>query len=113
VWPLAFANLIRESDETTIWAGLHARQALILGLAGSVGYVAVLIAPLLAVIAVPTLSTEAMVAVYGIGLIVDVIVGIGLLAIGIRYARLAARGELFSIPVVTPLADRWFRQRHP
>ncbi len=91
---------------------MHARQALIVGVAGSLGYLVVLIAPLLAVIAVPSLSAEATVAIYGVGLIVDIIVGIALLVMGIRYARLAARGTLFSIPVVTALADRWFRLKH-
>jgi hypothetical protein len=51
--------------------------------------------------------------VYGIGLAADVIVGLALLLLGVRYAARAARGELFSIPGVTSIVDRWFRVKSP
>jgi uncharacterized membrane protein len=51
--------------------------------------------------------------VYTVGLVADVIVGITLLLVGLRYSARAARGELFSIPIVTPIVDTWFRLKRP
>jgi uncharacterized membrane protein len=79
----------------------------------SLVYVVVLAFPLVAVIALPTISNDTTIAVYTVGLIGDVIVGIALLLIGLRYAARAARGELFSIPVVTRIVDTWFRLKQP
>jgi uncharacterized membrane protein len=109
VWPLALANMVREDADSTSWARLHARQALVLGALNSVAFFVVLALPLLAVLAIPAISTGATIAVYAAGLAADVAVGVGLLIVGIRYAARAARGELFSIPLVTPLVERWFR----
>jgi uncharacterized membrane protein len=92
-----------------MWARLHARQALVLGALNSVVFFVVLALPLVTVLAIPGISMGATIAVYAAGLLADVVVGIGLLVAGARYAARAARGELFSIPVVTPIVDRWFR----
>jgi hypothetical protein len=109
VWPLALANMVREDEDVSIWARLHARQALVLGVLNSLGFFLVLALPLLAVLAIPGISTGATIAVYAAGLVADAAVGIGLVVVGARYAARAARGELFSIPVVTPMVDRCFR----
>lgn len=73
-------------------------------------FLAVLALPLVAVIAVSTLSNEATIAVYGVGLAADVAVAGAWVVVGLRYAARAARGELFAIPVVTAIADRFIRR---
>jgi hypothetical protein len=113
VWPLALANIVREGDDETIWARLHSRQALVFGLIASLGYLIVLAFPLVAVVTVPSISIGATIVVYTVGLIADLIVAIVLVLVGLHYSAKAARGELFSIPLVTPIVDRWFRLKRP
>jgi uncharacterized membrane protein len=67
--------------------------------------------PLVIVIAIPGISAGATIAIYGVALVVDLLVAILIALIGVRYAAKAARGELFSIPVVTPIVDRWLRTK--
>jgi hypothetical protein len=112
-WPVALANIVREDEHETIWSRLHARQALVLGVAASLTYLVVLALPLLVVLVQPSISAGTTIVVYGIGLAADVIVGLALLLLGVRYAARAARGELFSIPGVTSIVDRWFRVKSP
>jgi uncharacterized membrane protein len=100
---------VREDADSTAWARLHARQALVLGALNSIAFFFVLALPLIAVLAIPAISTGATIAVYTAGLVADVVVGIGLLVVGIRCAARAARGELFSIPIVTPVVECLFR----
>ncbi|GAC1425465.1 MAG: hypothetical protein NVSMB5_19760 [Candidatus Velthaea sp.] len=109
MWPLAAADLIREGDNATIWSRLHARQALLLGLLTTIGYVILLALPLIIMIADPGISTGATIAVYVVGLLADFIAGLTLLVIALRYSGKAGRGELFAVPLVTPLVDRFFR----
>jgi uncharacterized membrane protein len=107
LWPLALANLVREGDTETGWSRIHARQALLLGLTGTIGVLVVMALPLFAVIVTPAITPGATIAVYGVGLIADVIAAALLAAAAIRSAARAARGELFTIPLITPLVDRW------
>ena len=58
-------------------------------------------------VASPTGTT---VAVYSGGLVADVLVFFALAALSLSYASKAARGELFTIPLVGALADRLFRR---
>ncbi len=64
--------------------------------------------PLVVVVTFPNVSTATTVAVYALGLIVDLIVALAALAITLRYSARASRGELFAIPLITPLVDRLF-----
>ena len=107
MWPLALADLVREGEDASIWSRLHARQALVFGLLASVAFVIVLALPLLAVLAVPSISAGATITVYGVGLLADMAAAIAWLVIGLRFAARAARGDLFSVPLVTPIVDRW------
>lgn len=84
-----------------------------LGLLATFGYAVLLALPLLIVIAYPSISTGATVAVYVAGLLADFIAGLALLVIALRYSGKAARGELFAVPLVTPLVDRFFRVQKP
>jgi uncharacterized membrane protein len=105
--------MVREDADSTAWARLHARQALVLGALNSLLFFVVLALPLIVVVAIPAITTGATIGVYAAGLVCDAVVGIGLMFVGIRYAARAARGELFSIPVVTPIVERWFRLDRP
>lgn len=95
--------------DSTFWSRLHARQAFVLGLLASLGYVLVLALPLLVVILVPEITTGGTVILYGVALVVDLIAGLALFIVATRYYGQALRGELFSVPLVSGLVDRWFR----
>ncbi len=71
--------------------------------------IVVLALPLLAVILVPALTTGATVWIYTIGFVADVAGAVSLFITASGYARRARRGELFAIPFVTPIVDRFFR----
>jgi len=107
VWPVALLDLLR-SDDATFWSRLHARQATILGAFASVVLLATLALPLLLVIAIPSLGTRATIVLYSIGLAIDLVVGAGVVLVSVIYAARASKGELFAIPVVTRLCDRFF-----
>ena len=101
--------MAREERDASIWIRVHARQALVLGLLGTIVFFIVLALPLMAVIAFPGMPPDVTIWVYAVGLTIDAITGIGLLVNGLRYATRAARGELFTIPIVTPIVDRWLK----
>ena len=111
LWPLALLALVREAPAASTWTRIHTRQATVYGLAIAVAYVVLLALPLIVVIGVPSISTGTTVALYAAGLAVDVIAFVGLAALTVAYASKAARGELFSIPVVSAITDRVFRLR--
>ncbi len=109
MWPLAVANLVKEGESATIWSRLHARQALVFGVLCSFVFFVLLAFPLVVVLAVPSISPSATIAVYSIGLAADVAFGLIFILVAIRLAARAAQGELFSLPLVTPIVDRWLR----
>jgi hypothetical protein len=111
VWPLAVAALIREDPGASRWSRIHTRQALTFGLAASAGFVTVLALPLLIVIFNAGISTGTTVAVYAAGIALDLLIVIVLTVLAFSYAARAARGELFTIPLVSALADRIFTLR--
>ncbi len=111
VWPLALAAIIREDPEASRWTRIHTRQALTFGLAASIGYVVLMALPLLIVVADGGISTGATVGLYSVGLLIDAIVFIVLAILAFSYAARAGRGELFTIPIVSSLADRVFTIR--
>jgi len=63
------------------------------------------------VIADAQISTGATVAVYSVGLVLDLIAFVALLARAVSYAARAGRGELFTIPLISPISDRVFTIR--
>ena len=111
VWPLAVLDLFSEPADATAWSRLHARQAFVYGIAATVAYLIVLAFPLLLIVAIPPLggSTTAVVWVYALGLLADVIGALVLLGLSLSYRERALKGELFAIPYVSPIADRLFR----
>jgi hypothetical protein len=110
VWPLALVDIVREPADASQWERIHARQAVVFGIAGSLAYVVVLALPLLVVIAVPGITTTVVVAAYAAGLVADIAAGLLLFGLVLYYSGKASRGELFAIPFVTPIVDLVFRR---
>ncbi len=108
VWPLALAALLAETPATSRWTRIHTRQALAFGLGAGAGYVVLLALPLLFVVADAGISTGTTVGVYSVGLTLDVIGFVVLTVLAFSYAARAGRGELFTIPLVSRIADRLF-----
>jgi uncharacterized membrane protein len=111
VWPLALAALLREDPAASRWSRIHTRQALTFGLTATIGYVILLALPMLVVIGDAGISTGMTVIVYTAGLLLDAIGFVVLAYFAFSYAARAARGELFTIPVVSKIADRVFKTR--
>ena len=111
IWPLAVLDLFREPVEATAWSRLHTRQAFVFGIAATVAYLVLLALPLLILIAIPPLagSLTGVVWLYAVGLLADIIGAFVLVGLTLSYRERTLRGELFSIPYVTPIADRVFR----
>lgn len=78
-------------------------------MAASVAYFAILALPFVVVIVASSLSTTAIVWLYAFGVLADLAAAVVWIAAALRYRTRALRGELFSIPFVTPLADRLAR----
>ena len=112
IWPLAVLDLFREPPEATAWSRLHTRQAFVFGIAASFGYVVLHALPLLILIAIPPLaaSLTGTVWLYAVGILADVVGAFVLLGLTLRYRERALHGELFSIPYITPIADRLSRR---
>jgi uncharacterized membrane protein len=108
VWPLAAFDLLRESQLTSRWARIHTRQALVYGLGIMLGYLVLLAIPLVLSIVLPNLPTVAIVAIYGAGLLADLLIALIVLAATIRYSGMASRGEVFEIPIASRFAQRIF-----
>jgi uncharacterized membrane protein len=112
VWPLAAVALVREAPDASRWTRIHARQALMFGLLASFGYVVVLALPLLSeLISGFAISPETTVWIYAAGMLLDLVVFIVLTVLAFSYAARAGRGELFTIPLVSGIADRVFTIR--
>jgi hypothetical protein len=109
VWPLALATLLREDPAASRWSRIHTRQALTFGLAATIGYLILLALPMFVVIGDAGISTGQTVIVYTAGLLLDAIVFVALAYFAFAYAARAARGELFTIPLVSKIADRLFQ----
>ena len=109
VWPLALAAMVREAAGASRWTRIHTRQALTFGLVASIGYVVLLALPLLVVIAdAGHLDRHDGRGIYAAGMLLDAIVFVALIVSAFSYSARAGRGELFTIPVISPIADRIF-----
>ena len=109
MWPLAVLDYVREPPDATAWSRLHTRQALVFGVVGTLAYLILLALPLLVVLLVPAPSTTLVVWLYVLGILADLAGAVFLFARAYGYRTRALRGELFAIPLVTPLADRLAR----
>lgn len=111
VWPLAAVALVRERPEASRWTRIHTRQALMFGILAGIAYVIVMALPLLVVIAFSGISTGMTVGLYSAGLALDAIAFVALTVLAFSYAARAGRGELFTIPIVSNVADKVFTIR--
>jgi uncharacterized membrane protein len=111
VWPLAIVELIREPEDASLWSQIHARQAIAFGTLASVGYVVLLALPLAIVSVVPNVTTRMVVVVYATGILLDLLAALALFGMAVYYAGKASRGEMFAIPLVTAIADRFARRK--
>ncbi len=111
VWPLALAAIMREAPEASRWSRIHTRQALAFGMLSTLGIVVVMALPLLVVIVDADISTGTTLAVYWAGLVLDVLAFGAFAVAAVTYAARAGRGELFTIPLISPLSDRVFTMR--
>ena len=109
MWPLSVVAIFREPANATEWSRLHARQSFVFGLGAIGAYLVLLALPLAVVLLIPDVSTGAVVWLYAAGLLADVVGAVVLFSLAFRYRARALRGELFAIPLVTPLADRFLR----
>jgi uncharacterized membrane protein len=112
VWPLALVDIVREAPDASQWERIHARQAAVFGIAGTLAYLVVLALPLAVVVAAPGITTTAVVAVYAAGMIADLVGALVLFGLVLYYSGRASRGELFAIPVVAKIVDRVFGLVH-
>lgn len=112
MWPVAALELLRRDRPGSLWMRLHARQAAVYGLLGSLLFTIVLALPLFASLALAGASTGTIIAIYGVGAVVDVLLGGALFVITVRYSLRASAGELFDIPYVAELAGRLFPIRN-
>ena len=71
-------------------------------------FFAALALPLILIVAWTGIGTRATIVLYSIGIAVDLVVGVSYVLVSIVYAARASKGELFAIPVVTRLCDRFF-----
>jgi uncharacterized membrane protein len=111
IWPLAVIGMIREDADASNWSRIHTRQALMYGICAIAGALALFTLPLLAVVFLPGVSTGGTVWIYTGGLVLDAVAFVWFLLATLLYASRASRGELFTIPIVSALADRIFRLR--
>jgi hypothetical protein len=111
VWPLAVLDVFREPADATAWSRLHTRQALVYGIVATLAYLALLALPFIVYIVIPPLaaSLTAVVWVYALGLLADIVGAFVLMGLSLSYRERTLRGELFTIRFVTPIADRVFR----
>jgi hypothetical protein len=108
IWPLALFDAFRAAPETTAWARVHSRQAVVFGVLATLAYLVLLAIPLLVVLAVPGIALGIVVWVYAVGMLADVIGAFTLFGLAMTFRERTLRGDLFAIPLVTPLAGRLF-----
>jgi uncharacterized membrane protein len=85
-------------------------QAAVLGVLCTIALFTVLAIPLVIVIALGGPAAGVTIAIYGVALAVDLIVFCVAGWVVVRCAVRAARGELFSVPLITGLSERLFRR---
>ena len=111
-WPLAVFELVRRAPGS-LWYRAHLQQAALLGGLLTGAFFALLAVPLFLVLVLggPALSSAATIRLYAVAMVADIVaLGISVFVI-VAAALRASRGELFTIPIVTPLSRRLFARR--
>ncbi|HTW83532.1 MAG TPA: hypothetical protein VMD91_05615 [Candidatus Sulfotelmatobacter sp.] len=105
VWPLAVLDLLRDRPDATDWSRVHVRQAFVFGILAALGYLVLLALPLLIVLAIPGVGLTPVVWIYALGLFADLIGAFALFGLAMTFREKTLHGELFTIPLVSPIAD--------
>ena len=84
------------------------RQALWFGNIAALGALVAFAWPLVASLSIANIG--ATLWIYGLGLLIDIAYFVLWLLLAMRYSRRAARGELFTIPLVARVTGTWSRK---
>jgi|SRR5579872_629604 len=110
-WPLAIFELTRRAPGS-LWYRAHMRQAMVLGAFVWFGLFAVLALPLVLFVVLGGPPETLTIEIYAAALVIDLIVFSAAAFIVISCAVRASHGELFTLPLITPLGERLFSRRH-
>ncbi|HEY1727556.1 MAG TPA: hypothetical protein VGG22_04150 [Candidatus Baltobacteraceae bacterium] len=94
-----------------MWYRAHLRQATVLGAIIWFALFVVLALPLVLFVILGGPPETLTIEIYSAALVVDIIVFAAAAFIVISSAVRASHGELFSIPLITPLSERLFLRR--
>lgn len=95
-----------------MWYRTHLRQATVLGILLTAVLLVVLSIPLGLVLMMGGPEAAITIRIYAVALILDALVFGAAAVLVIGAAVRAARGEIFSLPVVTPICERLFSLPH-
>jgi len=87
---------------------VHLRQALWFGNIAALGAFIAFLWPLAASLLIA--DVVATLWIYGLALLIDIAYFVLWLVLAMRYSRRAARGELFTIPLVARVTGTWSRK---
>ena len=109
-WPLAIFELTRKAPGS-LWYRAHMRQATVLGAVVWLALFMVLALPLVLYVVLGGPSETLTIEIYAAAIVIDLIVFSVAAFFVISAAIRASHGELFSIPMITPLSERLFLRR--
>jgi hypothetical protein len=109
-WPLALFELTRRAPGS-LWYRAHMRQATVLGAFVWFVLFIALVLPLALFVILGGPPETLTIEIYSAALVIDLIVFSAAAFIVISSAIRASHGELFSLPLITPLSERLFRRR--
>ncbi len=107
-WPIALYERIAPRDGASNWYKVHLRQALWFGNIAALGAFIAFVWPLAASLLIA--DVVATLWIYGLALLIDIAYFVLWLVLAMRYSRRAARGELFTIPLVARVTGTWSRK---
>jgi hypothetical protein len=96
IWPVAIYERIAPRPQASAWYRFHIRQALGFGGAAALWALLALVWPLLASLALQSLT--ATIAVYALAIVLDIVLVSLWFVLALRYSRRAAAGALFTVP---------------
>jgi len=109
-WPLAIFELTRRAPGS-LWYRAHMRQAVVLGAIVWLAFFVVLALPLVLFIVLGGPPETLTIEIYSAALVMDVAVFATAAFVLITCAIRASHGELFTVPLITPLSERLFLRR--
>ncbi|MBV9272077.1 MAG: hypothetical protein JO165_13365 [Candidatus Eremiobacteraeota bacterium] len=104
IWPVALYERIVEREPASSWFRFHVAQSLAFGIFVSLIGFAALLWPLIVSLIFP--NTVAVLWIYGVALVVDVVLFAVWLFSVVGYSKQAAAGKMFEIPRIAPWTRR-------